>query len=397
MGKFVTVAASGLDAIRLHPLRSLVTSGAVIVILVPYLAGLAVSSGIQQEAEESVQFGADLYVSALEFGRTAAVPLPVAERVREIDGVTDVVPRIVGHVVLGKDRENVVLVGLPANKIPPATACVDGRLFQNGTSNEFVVGSELAHRLHLKSGSLIPPFYKNPQGDRVSKVVGIFKSDVSIWQARLMFTSFETAAHVFDNSGFATDLLVYCRPGYEVAVRKEILRSISDLPKPDSGTIHLRVIGRQDLEIRFARALLHHEGIFNLHFLLVFVVGIAVTAVTSGIGLSERRREIGTLKATGWQTDEVLLRSLVESLVLSTTASLVSLLGVFVWLRWLNGFWIAGLFLSGAGVVPHFEVPYRLMPIPVLLLFLISLVIVMTGTLYSTWRAATVPPSEAMR
>jgi ABC-type lipoprotein release transport system permease subunit len=32
-----------------------------------------------------------------------------------------------------------------------------------------------------------------------------------------------------------------------------------------------------------------------------------------------------------------------------------------------------------------------------LLAFVFSAVIVMTGTLYSSWRAATVPPREAMR
>jgi hypothetical protein len=42
-------------------------------------------------------------------------------------------------------------------------------------------------------------------------------------------------------------------------------------------------------------------------------------------------------------------------------------------------------------------VPFRLVPVPVLLAFLIALVVVMTGSLWSTWRAATTPPREAMR
>ena len=63
----------------------------------------------------------------------------------------------------------------------------------------------------------------------------------------------------------------------------------------------------------------------------------------------------------------------------------------------LNGYGIAGVFLAGAGAAPSFTVPYRLAPVPALLAFVVALTVVMTGTLYSSWRAATVPPREAMR
>jgi ABC-type antimicrobial peptide transport system permease subunit len=161
--------------------------------------------------------------------------------------------------------------------------------------------------------------------------------------------------------------------------------------------IALKVTAREDLEALLPKGLLHREGIFNLHFLVAFAVGILTILVTSGFGTSERRREIGILKATGWQTDEILLRSLVESLLLSLAASALSIILAFLWLRVLNGYWIASVFLAGVDIRPGFRVPFSLTPVPALLSFLISAVIVMSGTLYSTWRAAIVPPREAMR
>ena len=56
-----------------------------------------------------------------------------------------------------------------------------------------------------------------------------------------------------------------------------------------------------------------------------------------------------------------------------------------------------GIFLSGVDAAPGFRVPFRLTPVPALLAFLIAFVVVMSGSLYSTWRAATTPPREAMR
>ncbi|MBC7821131.1 MAG: FtsX-like permease family protein [Planctomycetaceae bacterium] len=216
-----------------------------------------------------------------------------------------------------------------------------------------------------------------------------------MWQSRLIFTSLESAAAIFDQPGFATSLLVYCRTGYEEEVRRAILQ-MSSASSKSAGT-RLQVTSQSELGSLLPSGLLHREGIFNLHFLLAFVIGILVILVTSGFGLSDRRREIGVLKATGWQTDEILLRGLAESLLLSLAGSSIALLVAFVWLNGFNGYWIAGVFLNGVDASPTFQVPCRLTPIPTFLCFLMSFVLVLSGTLYSSWRAAIVPPAEAMR
>src|SRR5260370_663172 len=209
MRVFLGIAGTALAAILLHRLRSLVTTVCVIAVVLPYVAGLGLSKGIHQEADDSVRFGADLYVTASQVGRTLPIP---------------------------------------------------------------------------------------------------------------------AAAALFDQQGLATDLMFSCQPGYQEQVRQAILRSVR-LPLSRAGeSSGPRVTTRTDLEALLPRGLLHREGIFNLLFLLAFVVGILVVLVTSGLGLAERRREIGILKATGWQTDEVLLRGLVESLALSLAGACVAVL-----------------------------------------------------------------------
>ena len=124
---------------------------------------------------------------------------------------------------------------------------------------------------------------------------------------------------------------------------------------------------------------------------------ILVILVTSGIGLTERRREIGILKATGWQTDELLLRGLTESFLLSLSGAALALVLSAAWLKLFNGFGIAGLFMAGTGMRPAFAVPSRFTPVPALLAFVLSFAVVMSGTLISTWRAAKATPMDAMR
>jgi ABC-type lipoprotein release transport system permease subunit len=397
MTKLLEIAGTGLAAILLHPLRSLVTVGVLSAVLIPFLAGLGLSKGVEREAELSIRAGPDLYVSGQQFGRTVPIPLAAVAEIHKIDSVTEVTPRIVGQIVLGKDSENAVLVGMPPEKFPAAVSCVEGGLPGDGGLNELVVGTELARRLKLRVGSMIPPFYRNRKGERLSKVTGIFKSDVSLWQANLIFTTFKSAAAIFDQEGLATDLLVDCRPGYQGQVRDTILRDLAFPINNGQGIVRARVVSREDLQAILPSGLLHREGIFNLHFLLAFAMGMLAVLVTSGFGLSERRREIGILKATGWQTDEVLLRSMVESFLLGLAGASLSLIVAFAWLKWLNGYWIASLFLAGVDRSPGFPVPFRLAPLAAFLAFLLGAVVIMTGSVYSSWRAATASPREAMR
>jgi ABC-type lipoprotein release transport system permease subunit len=406
MRTFLAISGTGLTALLLHPLRSVVTVLGVLALLAPYLAGLGLSMGLEVQAEEAVRFGADLYVTGRQFGREAPIPLALIPLIRQVDGVTEVVPRIIGEIRLGKERYPAVLVGVPLEHWPAALECIDGRLFTRSSLNELVVGTELARRLHLEVGSVLPPFYHNSHGDRLSRVVGLFRSDVSLWQANLVLTSFDTATAIFNGTGLATDLLVSCRPGEQESVARAITQSLALYGLARTGPdeearfhepITAHVTSRADLEALLPKALGHREGIFNLHFVLAFAIGIPVVLVTSGLGLAERRREIGILKATGWQTDEILLRGLVESFFLSLAGASLALILAFVWLRGLNGYGIAQVFLAGAGAAPSFPVPCRLTPLPALLGFLLSFAMVLSGTLYSSWRSATVPPREALR
>jgi ABC-type lipoprotein release transport system permease subunit len=397
VGGGLAIGRSGLAAVLLHPLRSAATIACVVALLVPFVAGLAVSRGLADQAADAARCGADLVVTGLRFGRPAPMPVASADVLRALPGVTSVRPRIVGAIQLGAAREDAVLVGLDASELPPGVQCVDGRLFAPGSRNELVVGSRLARRLGLVPGARIPPFYVNREGERVSEVVGVFRADLPIWEANLVFTSIETAQTVFDERGTATQFLVTCREGYADAVGEKIAR-LQSLAAPGSADpLSPRVRSRADAESMLARGASFAEGAFALHFVLLFAAAIPLLVVTSGAGLAERRREVGVLKMLGWGTDEVLVRGFVESVVLAVTGAAASVLLAALWLGPLGARGIAAVLLPGADADPAFGVPWRLTPGPVLIGSSLALVLVLAGTLHSNWRAATAEPMEAMR
>jgi len=394
---FLAVARSGLAAVLLHPLRSFAIVASVVSLLLPFTAGTAISEGLGDEAAAAADHGADLVVAGMRYGRPAPVPLESLETLAAIPGVTAVRPRIVGMVELGAAREPAVLVGVVAGGLPENVSVLEGRLAGPGGAAEIVVGSRLAKRLRLAPGSRVPPFYRNREGERVMEVTGVFRADLPMWEANLVLTSLENAQAIFDERGTATQFLVTCREGYADAVRESI-RRLPTLAAPGAAEPLLpRILSREDL-----RALLVHRtafgaGVFSLHFLLLFAAAIPLLVVATGAGLRERRRETGILKMLGWGTDEVLLRAFVESLVLALLSAALSVLLAAAWLGPLGARGLAFVFLPEADIVPGFAVPWRLAPGPLLLAAALSLALVLVGTLYSSWRAASAEPMEAMR
>src|SRR5262249_27730645 len=100
---------------------------------------MGLAKGIEAEADASVRFGADLYIAGSRFGRPPPLPVRAVERVRLIEGVTRVYPRVVGEVILGKERVHAVLVGLPAEQIPTWSGAVEGALPRPGVPHQLVV------------------------------------------------------------------------------------------------------------------------------------------------------------------------------------------------------------------------------------------------------------------
>ena len=394
---FLGIARSGAGAIALHPLRSVVTIACVVALVLPYAVGTGISYGLRAELLEAVRLGPDLHVAGTRFGRPAPLPASAAGRIRAIPGVTDVVPRIVGELEIGSDNESAVVVGLPADHLPDTLRCVEGRLFAPGAVGELVVGSELAARLGLSVGDVVPPFYRNEAGERLTRVVGIFRSDAPLWQAHMLYVSLETARLLFSEREAVTALVVRCPETYREPVAEQIRRLGTLGAEGELPAVRPRVTTRDDVQALLLRRVFDRETLFLLPLILAFAVGIPIILVTSGAGLVERRREAGLLRAIGWSTDAVLLRCLVESALLAMIGGGLAVLFAFIWLRLGNGAGIAAVLFPGADRLPGFRVPWRLGAVPVLLALSISVVLVAAGSLFSTWRAAVAPSAEAMR
>jgi len=377
------ILVAGGNLAQRNPVRTFVLTVSLTAVLFPFLAAISISEGIKLQSKISVEEGADFYIAGDAAGSSAPMPLSSANRFAKLQGVDRVVPRIVGRAYL-EDRA-VAIVGLPPGSIPGLLRPAEGRHIQN--KGEVLVGSTLRERYGLRLGArfFIPI---NPWKHFV--VAGVFSSANSMWSSSLIYMSLDDAAELFRMKGMATDFLIYAKPG-DAPVAGIQLQMENRLDPP------FRVQSRELVNSYFQKGFESRAGVFTAFYLAAFALAVPLVLILMGLGSAERRKEIGTLKAVGWQTTDVIETVVWENLMVSVLSAALALAAAFVWVRVLNGFFIAQFFLGEPGLMPGFHVPSRFIPAPAFLSFLLALVITMTGSLYNTWRTATAPAAITMR
>jgi len=361
-----------------------------VALLLPFLSGMAVLEGVKADSLISVQEGADIYLTMDMYGRNGVIPLEMAELVKNIEGVVKVIPRAISRIYVG-DRL-AVLLGIPVENITETISFIKGRPPMGG---EVVIGKRLAEDLGVgvgKSVSLGVRIIGIVDGvpyvvRREFNISGIFDARVGIWTSNLILMNLQDVISLYEMEGFVTDMAIYVKPGYSGKVSEELQKMNS----------YFRIQTKELVNAYIERGFNTRGGIFLILYTVAFSIAIPAIAVSSGLGLSERRKEIGIFKALGWRTIDVIEMVFLESIFISLMSVPITFMLSFLWLKILNGVFIAQIFIPGAGIFPPFSVPSLFFPLPVIMAFLLSLVITLVGSISTTWKASIVPPVEAMR
>lgn len=382
MNKHGNIFLLATENLLRHRTKTMVVCLCIIAILTPFITAIAISEGIRGQSLISVNAGADLYLTFDEFGRNAAIPIKYLDEIKKIFGVTKVVPRIIGRGFV--QNKLTVIVGIKHEDIPESISCISGKVFEN--ANEVVVGHELAKHFHLSIGD---QFSMRCQQRKTFTVVGFFSSDSSIWGASMIFMSFKDAGELFGKEGVATDIQIYSLPGHNSEIATDLYDILQHEP--------YRLQDKHMIELYVKKGFMLKEGVFTALYVVAFALGVPAILVASGFGLSERKKEIGIMKATGWQTLEVLELISFEQLLISLLGATIAIVLSILWVKGFHGVFLAQFFIAEITMLPKFALPARFLPLPCFLSFFFAFLLTMVGSVYSSWRASTVSPVVSMK
>lgn len=345
---------------------------------------LFLAQALRSEAGKVLSAAPELVVQRLEAGRQALIPDSYAETIRGLPGVGEVKPRVWGYYYDSLKQANYTLLGVDGGNA--GLQLLSGS-FPAG-SNQCALGQGIARVYGVELGdSLVLVDAHNTTC--LYEISGLFSSESDLLTNDLILLNDAELRRFFDlPAGQSTDLLVEVFNRREVATLAQKIKHLL----PDS-----RPIGKEEI--------LHsYDTVFNWRsgmLLTIFAAALLAFCIlawdkASGISAAEKR-EIGILKAVGWDTADLLLLKFWEGLALSLSAFLFGSI-----LAWLHVYWFsAGLLapvLRGWSVLfPRLQLTPVVDLYQLLTLALLTIVPYLACTLVPAWAAAVIEPDAVMR
>jgi ABC-type lipoprotein release transport system permease subunit len=345
---------------------------------------LFLTQALKTEATAMLAGGPQLVVQKTMAGRHELIPVAEVERLVDIPGVKEVKPRVWGYYYDALTGTNYTLQGFDTSA--SELSLLDGRLPRE--EGECAIGAGVAgsRLIHLQD-DLILIDYDNI--GRIFTVTGVFVSKADVLTQDLVVMPEGPLRQFFGMpESLATDLAVEVYNPNEVdTIANKIKRAL-----PDS-----RPITQSEL-LRTYHAVFDWRGGMMLALFSSALMAFCILAWDKATGLSAgERREIGILKAVGWDTGDVLLLKLWEGLALSLLAFLSGCLIAFLLVFWWGAPLLGGILRGWSVLFP------ALRPTPFIdfyqlgTLAFLTIVPYVASTVIPAWRAAVTDPDEVMR
>ncbi len=346
---------------------------------------LFLTHALRSEAVELLAAAPDLVVQRQVAGRHDLVPEEYAREIGTLPGVARAEPRFWGYYYDALTQANFTLMGVsptPAQEWP----LLEGEMPKN--AEECAIGQGVAEVRGVEVGDYLVLIDAEALGVSY-RVSGVFSPASELLSNDLVVLNPEEIRRFFAlPDGLATDVAVHVYNPSEIdTLAIKIKRRF-----PDS-----RPITRSEV-LRTYDAVFNWRGGMLLSVFAAALVAFCILAWDKATGLSaEERREIGILKAIGWDTADVLLLKFWEGAAIALTAFLLGLLAAFVHVFHLGAPVLAAVLRGWSVLFPGFDlVPY----IDLYQLFVLAFLTVVpyvASTVLPSWKTAITEPDSIMR
>ena len=344
---------------------------------------LFLSHALKTEATGSLAASPELVVQRVSAGRHELIPVDYAAIIGNLPGVAFVTPRVWGYYYDSLIRANLTLVGIDD---APQLELLHGRL--PTSLDECAIGQGVATAFGPAVGDTLV-LEDSEKKRTVFRISGVFRAESSLLTNDLVVMQKQALRSFFGMAaGLATDLIVKVHNPREVATLAKKIRYYL----PDT-----RPITRDEI--------LHtYDNLFNWRSGMMLVVALAalvafcILAWDRATGISaEEKREIGILKALGWETSDILASKFWEGLVVSSSSFVLGLLAAWVHVFFCGAPFLMPLFKGWSVLFPEF----RLQPVvdfyQLFVLALLTVIPYLACTIIPAWKTAVTDPEQIMR
>lgn len=366
---------------------------------------------IKREASLILKGSPEIVVQRIKAGRHDLFPVRYLETLRKIRGVAAVEGRLWGYYYDGLAGANYTLLVPPAQeeaeehgKPLAKTAVVEDEerdhhdtdastpLFEyQGTAlapGTLIIGNGIARVRDTAKGDFIP--FRAFDGTILNfRIADTLSSQSELVSSDLMLMAEEDFRKLFGiEPDLVTDATVAVDNPSEIAtVASKITKLLPDA----------RPIVRDEI-LRTYDSIFNWRGGMMIVIFSAAVLAFVIFAWDKASGLSAgERREIGILKAVGWETSDVILMKFWEGAMISLTAFLTGVILAYIHVFFTGSLVFEPALKGWSNLYPHFELTPFINAEQLITLFFLTVVPYTVATIVPIWRAATIDPDSAMR
>ncbi len=362
---------------------------------------------IKKEASLILKGAPEIVVQKIVAGRHDLLPVSYVDTIKAIRGVAAVESRLWGYYYDSLVGANYTLLTPPSSgsfadhgKSASKTTVVESEpgsdnskpLFElNGAVLEpgtLIIGNGIARLRDIGKGDYMP--FRAFDGNVLNfRIAGTLSSQSELVSSDLMLITGEDFRKLFgiDNS-YVTDVTVAVSNPSEV----EMVASKIRKRLPES-----RPIIRDEI-LRTYDSIFNWRGGMMIVIFSAAVLAFVIFAWDKASGLSAgERREIGILKAVGWETSDVIQMKFWEGAMVSLTAFFTGVILAYVHVFFTGSLVFEPALKGWSSLYPNFELTPFVNLEQLTTLFFLTVVPYTVATIVPIWRAATIDPDSAMR
>ena len=343
-------------------------------LLVFVLASVALyTHALRTEAQKVLAGTPEIVLQRLVAGRHDLIPPGYIEKIGRIRGVQKKEGRLWGYYYDSVVKANYSFM------VPNDMAIPRG---------EIIVGPALERSRGLAAGNGIS--FRSYSGELHTFIVAdVLPQSSELVSADLVLMHEEDFRTFFKYpEGHYTDVALSVANPQEI--RNVALKLMDALP--DS-----RPILRDEVLRTYASIFDWREGIM-LALLSAAILAFGIFAWEKAAGLSaEEKREIGILKAIGWETGDVIKMKFWEGLLISLTAFLLGYIAAYLHVFYMDSILFEPVLKGWAVLYPRFTLTPHIDGLQVATLFFFTVFPYTAAVLVPIWRAATTDPDTVMR
>jgi len=257
--------------------------------------------------------------TTLEFGlRDAARARAIASRVA---GVASVLPRIDFVGLATNGAKSVPYLGVGVDPEPEAAATyareliVAGHYLSGDGGDGVLLGTGLASALGVKTGDRITLMATTPDGSLNALdgvVVGLADVRIKELNDRYLAAGIGLVSRLLQSPQTVSKLVVFLAPrAEENAVARSLAEALSGAGYP------VAIRHWRELATFYEQVRLLYIGIFGFVGAVLIIIVILSAAIVMTMAVTERTREIGTLRAMGTRPSRVLAMFLAEGVAIA--------------------------------------------------------------------------------